>query len=90
MKKKYALLVLVFIVQFSFSQKKTKTLNDTIGLKEVVVIKKASNKKDIEEIIKKIKRTLKENYNQGSVNYIIKHFVLKRYTLLNFQLFVFL
>jgi hypothetical protein len=77
MKKKYALLVLVFIVQFSFSQKKTKTLNDTIGLKEVVVIKKASNKKDIEEIIKKIKRTLKENYNQGSVNYIIKHFVLK-------------
>lgn len=77
MKKKYALLVLVFIVQFSFSQKKTKTLNDTIGLKEVVVIKKASNKKDIGEIIKKIKRTLKENYNQGSVNYIIKHFVLK-------------
>ena len=69
------LLLFIFAVQFCFSQE-TKMEKDTITLKEVV-IKKRPSRKEMKLIIEKIKYNLRENYNKGSVNYLMSHFSVK-------------
>ena len=83
MKKLYLSLILILCLQITYSQ-------DTINnLKEVVIEKKGSIKKEIASIIKKIKYNLRENYEAENVNYFIKHFSLKdkRDTLVNRKIF---
>lgn len=71
MKKLYLSLLLVFCLQITYCQ-------DTINnLNEVVVIRKESNRKEILAILKKIKYNLRENYEQGNVNYLTNHFAIK-------------
>ena len=71
MKKLFLLLLLVFCLQITYCQ-------DTINnLNEVVVIRKESNRKEILAILKKIKYNLRENYEQGNVNYLTNHFAIK-------------
>lgn len=71
MKKLYLSLLLVFCLQTTYCQ-------DTINnLNEVVVIRKECNRKEMIAILKKIKYNLRENYEQGNVNYLTNHFVLK-------------
>lgn len=71
MKKLYLSLILIFCLQITYSQ-------DTINnLNEVVVIRKESNRKEMIAILKKIKYNLRENYEQGNVNYLTNHFAIK-------------
>ena len=69
------ILLSLFTFQFCFSQENTIT-KDTIGLNEVI-IKKESNRKEIIGIIKKIKYNVRNNYNQGALNYLTEHFSVK-------------
>ncbi len=69
------ILLSLFAFQFCFSQENTIT-KDTIGLNEVI-IKKESNRKEIIGIIKKIKYNVRNNYNQGALNYLTEHFSVK-------------
>ncbi|TRX00375.1 hypothetical protein, partial [Flavobacterium gawalongense] len=71
MKKLHLSLILIFCFQINYSQ-------DTINnLKEVVVVRKESNRKEMIAILKKIKYNLRENYEQGNINYLTNHFALK-------------
>ncbi|TRX08570.1 hypothetical protein [Flavobacterium gawalongense] len=71
MKKLHFSLILIFCFQINYSQ-------DTINnLKEVVVVRKESNRKEMIAILKKIKYNLRENYEQGNINYLTNHFALK-------------
>ncbi|MDR6845674.1 hypothetical protein [Flavobacterium granuli] len=75
MKKIFLLFALIFAFQFCYSQE-NEINKDTISLKEVL-IKKGSNRKEMKAIIKKIKYNLRENYNLGSINYLMNHFSIK-------------
>ncbi|TRX08435.1 hypothetical protein FNW12_04115 [Flavobacterium gawalongense] len=71
MKKLYLSLTLIFCLQITYSQ-------DTINnLKEVIIGQKESNRKEMIAILKKIKYNLRENYEQGNINYLTNHFALK-------------
>lgn len=71
MKKLHLSLILIFCLQITYSQ-------DTIdNLKEVIVLRKESNRKEMIAILKKIKYNLRENYEQGDTKYLTNHFVLK-------------
>lgn len=75
MEKSFCFLVLICSFQCCFSQERS-IFKDTIGLNEVIV-KKELNRKEIIEIIKKIKHNLKENYNLNPINYLTNHFSVK-------------
>lgn len=70
MKKKYILVLLLFVLQNSYCQ-------DTIQLKDVFISDKKTNRKEIKTILEKIRYNLKKNYNLGYVDYTTKHFSVK-------------